>query len=194
MAINQDQNNRQINPMTNLVRTVRGTTRNVLYYDPDLFDELIIISASLLVENEEDKPYENHWNSVFDEDLGTSGTSFQTLEEIAIPIYPVPKRTKILGQKRVKPQTIAPFNIPDDYDINGNFTYEWELIGNATFVSTGTNITNGDKNVSINFLDRGTVTIKVKILNDAGCFRYIIRNIFVGEVTRKMLVVRYPYF
>ena len=151
-------------------------------------------AGGMLVEDEEDIPHEKHWNNMFDEDLGTSGTAWQTLEEIAIVIYPVPKRTKILGQKRVKPETEAVYNLPDDYDTEHNFTYQWELIGNAEFISNGTNFIQDGKSVDIRFLERGTVTIKVKISNDAGCFRYIIRNIFVGEVTRKMLVVRYPYF
>src|SRR6478735_6647876 len=89
-----------ITPSTYFIRTVNGSKRIKIYYDPDVFNDLIILSASLLIGADE-VPFREHYNTVHDEDLGTSGTAWKSIEEIAIPIYPRPKKTLIIGNKKI---------------------------------------------------------------------------------------------
>jgi hypothetical protein len=184
-----------LTPSSYFVRSINGVRRTFIYYDPDLFDNMVILSASLLIGGDE-IPWKEHYNTVHDEDLGTSGTAWKPLEQIAIPIYPRPKRTKIEGVRRMDVNTIHDYNIPIDYDINNNFTYDWYLVGSANFPENGNSQTflNGGKSLKILFTDADTVTLKVKITNPAGCFRWIIRNLYPGTLTKKLLIVRYPYF
>lgn len=193
--INSNFNSPILTPSSFFIRTIRGVRRNVIYYDPDIFDDMVILSASLLIGTDE-TPWINHYNTIHDEDLGISGTNWKTLEEIAIPIYPKPKKTKIEGVRRMDINTTHDYNVPTNYDINNLFTYDWYLVGSGNFPQNSNQQTflNGGKSVKVNFTDIDTVTLKLKISNPAGCFRWIIINLYPGTLTKKLLVVRYPYF
>lgn len=193
--VNSNFNSPILTPSSYFIRTINGVRRTVVYYDPDIFENLIILSASLLIGSDE-KPWREHYNTVHDEDLGTSGTAWKTLEEIAIPIYPIPKRTKIEGVRRMDVNTTHDYNVPSNYDLPNLYTYDWYIVGSANFPQNGGNQTfiGGGKSVKINFTAVDTVTLKLKITNPAGCFRWVIRNLYPGTLTKKLLVVRYPYF
>ncbi len=193
--VNSTFNSPILTPSSYFIRTINGVRRNIIYYDPDIFDNLIILSASLLIGSDE-IPWTHHYNTVHDEDLGTSGTAWKTLEEIAIPIYPRPKRTQIEGIKRMDINSTHTYNVPITYDINNLFIYDWYIEGSANFPQNGNSqvFMNGGKNVNITFTEIDTVTLKLKITNPAGCFRWIIRNLYPCTPTKKLLVVRYPYF
>lgn len=186
--MSQDSNSSQ------LIKTVNGVKRHTIYYDPDLFEEKIILSASLLIG--EDEPMITHYNTIFEEDLGASGEEWKEIEDIAITLYPKPKSTTLIGSRRVQPNSTHTYSIDPVYDTDNMFTYTWEIEGgNAEFVDNPTsNIIVSGKDIDINFTDTGQLTLKCKISNPSGCFRYVVINIFVGVVTKKMLVVRYPYF
>ncbi len=184
-----------LTPSSYFVRTINGVRRTTVYYDSDLFDDLIILSVSLLI-GSDDIPFHYHYNTVHDEDTGTSGTAWKALEEIAIPIYPRPKRTKIIGQRRMDVGSILEYHIPADYDVGDNFTYDWYLTGDAGFPDNGNSdeYLDAGKSVNIKFNSTDTITLKLKITNPGGCFRYIIRNLYPGTATKKLMVVRYPYY
>jgi hypothetical protein len=194
ISVNSNFNSPILTPSSYFIRTINGIRRNVIYYDPDIFDNLIILSASLLIGSDE-KPWREHYNTVHDENVGTSGTAWQTLEEIAIPIYPRPKRTKIEGVKRMDVNTTHPYNVPSTYDTTNLYTYDWYIEGSAIFTqNSSTTLLNAGKIVNIHFTVTDTVVLKLKITNPAGCFRWVIRTLYPGTLTKKLLIVRYPYF
>lgn len=194
ISVNSNFNSPILTPSSYFVRSINGVRRTVIYYDPDIFDDLIILSASLLIGDDE-KPWKEHYNTVHDENLGTSGTAWKTLEEIAIPIYPRPKRTVIEGVRRMDVNTTHQYNIPSTYDTSNLYTYDWYVEGSAYFTQNSMqSVLNAGKIVNIQFTDVDTVTLKVKITNPAGCFRWVVRNLYPGTLTKKLLIVRYPYF
>jgi hypothetical protein len=192
--VNSNFNSPILTPSSYFVRTINGVRRTVIYYDPDIFTDTIIISASLLI-GSDIKPWKYHYNTIHDENLGTSGTAWKPLEDIAIAIYPKPLSTNILGVQRMDVNTTQVYNIIDTYDPNNLFTYDWYIVGSAYFTTNSTEtLLNGGKSVSVFFVAVDTVTLKLKITNPSGCFRWIIRNLYPGTLTKKLLVVRYPYF
>ena len=193
--VNSNFNSPLLTPSTFFIRTVNGVRRTTVYYDPDIFDNTILLSVSLLI-GDDLNPFKYHYNTILDEDLGISGTSWKPLEDITIAIYPKPKSTNIEGLKRMNVNTTSQYNVPLTYDTNNLFTYDWYIIGSANFPQNGNNqvFINGGKSILINFTDIDTITLKLKITNPSGCFRWIIRNLYPGTATKKLLVVRYPYF
>lgn len=193
--VNSNFNSPILTPSTYFIRTINGVRRTVIYYDPDIFNDLIILSASLLIGADE-IPWDKHYNTVHDEDTGTAGTSWKPLEDIAISIYPKPKRTSIEGLRRMDVFSTQNYKVPSDYDISNLYTYDWYIVGSANFPDNGNIQTylNGGKNVNLYFYDADTVTLKLKITNPSGCFKWVIRNLYPGTQTKKLLVVRYPYF
>jgi hypothetical protein len=181
-------NNNLLTPTTVFTKSLNNVNRVVIYYDPDLFHDTVLLSASLLI-GKDDPNWEFHYNTIQDEDLGISGTDWKPLEDITIPIYPVPSSTYIIGEKNTYPNEKYIYNIDPKYDSLNQYNYEWSIIGDASF--DGVDI---GKTVSIMMGDVDTVTIKCKISNNAGCFRYIIKNVYTGTATKKLLIVRYPYF
>jgi hypothetical protein len=144
----------------------------------------------------EDVPNETHYNTIFDEDLGVTGEEWEDIEDIAITLFPKPQSTNVLGPRRVQLNSEQEYIIDPSYDIDDLFTYTWGLEGGlAEFVANpGSTTLVGGKNINIRFLDNGQTTLKCKITNQSGCFRYIVVNIYSGAVSKKMMVVRYPYF
>lgn len=182
-------------PITYLVKTIKGVRRNIIYYDSDIFSEKIILSASLVIGDDE-SPFNEHYNTIHDEDTGSSGTNFQPLEDIAIAIFPVPAKTSIIGPLRILEGSTTEYYIDSSYDTINDFTYDWKILeGSAIFPSSGTNsFLDAGKNVDINFPTSGTVQLRVRITNPAGCYRDIIRFLYPGLLPRKMLVVRNSYY
>lgn len=178
-----------------LVKTISGVRRTVIYYDPDLFCDSILISPSLLVGIDE-SPWTYHYNIAHDEDLGTSGTAWKLLEDITIRINPKPKDTQIEGKKRMLADSTHTYKIGDKtpYDVNNYFTYDWRLEGTALFDNLTQEKLNGGKEVDITFNGASTVTISVTISNTCGCSRVVSRDVYPGTLTRNLLVVRNPYF
>ncbi len=187
-------------PSKILTKTVRGVRKYILYYDPELFDDTIILSASLLIGA--DLPFDaipelinengiTHYNTIHDEDAGSSGTDFKPLIDIAIPIYPKPKSTKILGVRRVEQSTSHDYHIDSLYDTTNLFTYEWDIDGDAAFDGASYNV----KTVTLDFgATDGKVILKCKITNPSGCYRYIIKTMYIGLIPKELLVVRNTYF
>lgn len=195
---------------TPLVKTINGVRRVILYYDGDIFDEKITLSASLIIGEAPvgllpDIPYNatpkeilafegfSHYNTIHDEDAGTSGTDWKTLEEIGITIYPKPFSTRILGPKRVEFDSTYDFFIDPGYDIANNFTYEWEIINESgTATINGSNL---NKDINVTFgSSNGIIVLKCKIENTSGCLRYIIKRVIIGVVPKSLLIVRNTYF
>ena len=183
-----------LTPSSYFIRTINGVRSTTIYYDPDIFNNLIVISASLLIGGDI-KPWRLHYNTIHDEDLGTSGTAWQELKDIGIAIYPKPQRTNIIGVQRMDINTTQKYNIINTYDLNNLFIYDWYIVGSAYFtLNNSTTLLNGGKEIFIHFTAIDTVTLKLKVSNPSGCFRWIIRNIYPGTLTKKLMVVRYPYF
>jgi hypothetical protein len=178
-----------------LVKTISGVRRNVVYYDPDLFCDTILISPSLLIGIDE-PPWDTHYNIAHDEDLGTSGSAWKPLEDITVAIHPKPKDTQIEGQKRMLSDATHTYSIgtEEPYDTGNYFTYDWRLEGSAIFGNGTQENLNAGKEVDITFNGVQTVTISVTITNTCGCFRVVTRDVYPGTFTRNLLVVRYPYF
>jgi hypothetical protein len=183
-------------PYTFQVKTVRGTRRQILFFDEDVFNEKLTLSASLVISNNDlpsDSPDTEgikthgvlHYNSIHED------TSLeQSLDELAIVVHPKPSSTRVIGAKRVEKGSTYPYSIDSHYDPNSLFSYEWSLTGNATF--SGSNLS---KAVNLIFGNEdGKVELVCKITNEAGCYRYIIKNIYIGIVSKDMLVVRNTYF
>jgi hypothetical protein len=184
-------------PYSFQTKTVRGTRRQILFFDQDVFNEKIVLSVSMLI-SEDDLPYDSldtdelaaqgvtHYNTIHED------TSLeQSLEDIAIVVHPKPLSTKIIGAKRVGKGSSFTYNIDRYYDPKQDFGYEWTLSGNASFSGSVRNT----KTVTVNFGDEdGKVVLMCKITNKAGCYRYIIKNIYIGIVSKDMLVVRNTYF
>jgi len=193
--VNNTFNSPVLTPTTYFVRTINGVRRISIYYDADVFDNTILLSASLLIGGDE-IPWNEHYNTVHDEDTGTSGTDWKAIEDITISVYPKPKRTNVEGVRRMDMNTTHNYTIPLDYDTNNLYQYDWYLIGSANFPDNGSSHTviNGGKTLNIFFYDADTVTLKVKITNASGCFKWVIRNLYPNTLTKKLLVVRYPYF
>lgn len=195
---------------TPLVKTINGVQRVILYYDGNTFDEKIILSASLIVGEapmglfpdipDTATPVEltafngfSHYNTIHDEDTGTSGTAWKTLEEIGIVIYPRPFSTKIFGPKRVELDSTNVFHIDPQYDMSNNFTYNWDVINDSGVATI--NGSNLDRSVNITFgSTNGIVILRCKIQNPSGCYRYIIKRIIIGVVPKSLLIVRNTYF
>lgn len=195
---------------TATVKTINGVRKVILYYDENLFDEMIIISASLIIGEAPvglfpDIPHDateqellafngfSHYNTLHDEDTGTSGTAWKTLEEIGIAIYPKPQSTRIIGYNRVEFNSEHDFYIDPQYDLSNNYTYTWQIIN-----ETGTAVINGsnlNKNINVTFgSNNGIVVLMCKIENLSGCYRYILKRIVIGIVPKSLLVVRNTYF
>jgi hypothetical protein len=173
-------------PTTYLVKTVNGVRRTYIYYDPDIFTEQIIISASLLI-GDDDSPWDLHYNTVHDEDTGVSGTEWKTLDEIAIPICPLPEKTEIIGNSRVNTNTSITYKVSDKYDLENNYTYNWEVDGNVSVSGTS------GKTIDITFLAIETVHITLEITNPCGCKRIIKKDIYPGTFKKNLLVLRNSY-
>jgi hypothetical protein len=179
---------------TNLVYTT-NIKRPYIYLDKDSNCDAVLMSASLLI-GSDTEPFQYHYNTVHDEDTGISGTDWKPLEDITIPIYPVPKNTKIYGSINTDVNTSEIYKLKN-YDLNNYFIYDWYLTGPANFgESLNTNIEslNSGKEISIYFSDYGIVELKLIISNICGCSREIIMNIYTGTKTSKFMVVNHPYF
>jgi hypothetical protein len=205
-------------PTTFITKTVRGSRREILSYDADVFHENIILSASLIIKDikEEglyDVPFDSpdaipkygitHYNTVHEaEPLSMSseilpdGWSFyqtwhtQDLYDLLpIKIYPKPKSTNILGHKQVDKNSQHSYSINKYYGEEG-FTYQWSIEGLASF--DGSNL---EKEVVLNFgSEDSKIILTCKITNPSGCYRYIIKNIYIGLIHRDLLVIRNTYF
>ena len=182
-------------PITYLVKTVKGVRRNIIYYDSDIFSDKIILSASLVI-GDDDLPFDEHYNTIHDENNGSAGTNFQPIEDIAITIFPKPTKTSIIGPLRILEGSTTEYYIDSNYDTVGDFTYDWQILeGDAIFTSTGNNTSlDAGKNVDITFPTSATTRLRLRISNPAGCYRDIIKFLYPGLLTRKMLVVRNSYY
>lgn len=180
-------NSETLTPKTYFIKTIRGVKRVGIYYEPDIFNENIVLSASLLIGADE-TPFRTHYNTIHDEVL------VEPIEDIAIPIYKKPESVMINGLKNVDIGKSYHYEILD-YDLSNSYTYDWYVEGLAYFVSNNTQSSlNAGKGVDIFFQDIDTITIKLKITNMAGCYRWIIKNVYPGTLNKKIMVVRYPYF
>lgn len=181
-------------PITYLVKTVKGVRRNFIYYDPDIFEDKILLSASLLIGPDE-TPFTEHYNTAHDEDLGVSGTNSQALEDIAIEINPVPMKTSMRGPLRALESATVEYYFDPEYDQALNFIYDWYIDNGPGIFQSTSNATflDGGKNVDVTFTGTGTVQMRCRISNNGGCYREIVRFLYPGILTKKMLVVRNSY-
>ena len=187
MAENEEPLSNQA-PITYLVRTIKGVRRNLIYYDPDVFHDTIILSASLLI-GDDIEPFQYHYNTSHDEDKGISGTEFQDIIDIAIPVYPIPNKPNIIGSVRMKEGSVLDYFIDLSYDTENKYTYEWSIVSDvANIVSTN------NRNVTLEFTDTGVTELIVTVTNEFGCTRTNSKFLYSGVLTRKMLVVRNSYY
>lgn len=184
-----------LTPTSYNIKTINNVRRTTVYYDPEVFEDTILLSASMLI-GSDTIPFQYHYNTVHDEDTGVSGTEWKPLEDITIAIYPTPKRTKIEGLKKMDIGSTLNYTIETGYDPTNIYTYDWYLLGSATFPDNlnSTEYLNAGKNVNIFFPVVDNIVIKCKISNPAGCFRWVTKQVFSGQLIKSMLVVRYPYF
>jgi hypothetical protein len=207
------------NPSTFLIKTVRGSRRQIFSYDADLFKEKISLSVSLIIKDIQeiglyDIPFDSpdfkdsepklvtHYNTThgavqpeITTELLPDGHTFyqsehvQKLHDLTVNIHPKPESTLILGHKNVAKNSKHIYKIDTKYGLE-DFTYEWSIeSGLATF--EGSNLS---KTVLLNFGSEDTKVILVcKITNGAGCYRIIKKNIYVGLMYNDLLVVRNTY-
>lgn len=172
-------------PSTYLVKTINGSRRIMIYYDPDIFKDTILLSASYLIGNDE-SPWNEHYNTVHDEI--TDGTNFQDLKDITISICPLPLNTEIKGKYRIKTNTQETYSVPIDYDTNNDYIYSWSVLGNATIIGN-----DNEKKVNIIFYSIENVEIILTISNICGCKRVIKRTVYPGTYQRKLLILQNNY-
>ena len=173
-------------PSTYLVKTINGSRRVMLYYDPDIFKDTIILSASYLI-GDDKSPWDEHYNTVHDEI--TDGTNFQNLEDITIAICPIPDNTEIKGSTRVKINNTETYYIPSDYDIDNVLVYSWEVNSNNVMIISSLN----GKSINIIFNSIETVEIILTISNICGCKRIIKKTVYPGTFQRKLLILQNNY-
>lgn len=178
-------------PITYLVKTVKGVRRNFIYYDPDIFEDTVLLSASLLI-GEDETPFTEHYNTSHE---NNNGTSFLPIEDFAITIYAKPTKTSMRGSLRVLENSSSDYFFDETYDPTIVFSYDWYIeTGDAVFnATTNTENLDGGKNVTIDFGASGAVRVRCRISNPAGCYRDIIRILYPGILTKKMLVIRNSY-
>lgn len=170
-------------PITYLTKVISGSKRTVIYYDPDIFLNMIILSASLLIGRDE-TPFAEHYNTIHDEDTGISGTDWKELSDIAISICPLPPFTNIIGETRVG------LNTPNRYTINytdNNYTYNWS-VDNGADLDIVSNF-----EVIVTFSSVNNTTLTLEIINSCGCRRIIRKIIYPGSSNKSLLVVRNSY-
>lgn len=128
-----------------LIRTITDKIvlpGDVLYIDPSntQFQGDVMFSVQLEINDEELGKLE--YNSIYEETLAADnlgpefipgdGTSAslkgQLLSEIAFNLYERPPRTSIIKPKKVKVNTTQTWKLPDDYDINNEYVYDWEVV------------------------------------------------------------------
>jgi len=172
-------------PTTYLIKTIRGSDRVFIYYDPDIFTEKILISASLLI-GEDQIPFDYHYNTIHDEI--SDGTNFEILDDITIKICPLPIRTEIIGESRIDINSEELYNITPLYDTENLYTYKWETT-NGTIIGN-----DNEKELRIIFDNNNITTLSLTITNPCGCQRVIYKILYPGTKSKKILVLRNTYF
>lgn len=171
-------------PSTYLVKSINGSRRVMIYYDPDIFTEQILLSASYLI-GEDNPPWNMHYNTVHDE--VTDGTNFQDLEDITIAICPLPLATEIIGKSNVALNSTETYSVPTTYDVYNNYLYSWTVV-NATIVGDS-----DTREVEILFDNSETVKLTLEISNTCGCKRVYTRNLYPASYTRSILILQNNY-
>jgi hypothetical protein len=160
---------------THLVKTVSGIKRYILYYDPDIFKDKVILSASLMLDGEK-----YHYNNIFEEPE-------EAVDLEAVSIYPQPQSTLIDGSKKVEVNAEQSYTIGAGYDPEGVYNYQWSVEGNASI--TGMN----GRTLTVAFGEKGKATLTCYITNPAGCGRTVTKNVYIGTAPNKLLIVRNNY-
>jgi hypothetical protein len=171
---------------TNLVTTVGGQRRYLIYYDPAVVTNDVLLSVSQIIVQPDDwhydQPKETHYSTIMDE----STAGYSSLWDIGIAIYQKPATTSILGTLRVKENSTKNYSIPATFDPSGLYNYQWSITGPATITSSSSG-----KNIDVFFGESGVVKITCTITNgDNGCYSSNLIEIDVGLFFRRMLIAR----
>jgi hypothetical protein len=88
----------------------------------------------------------------------------EQLEEITITLYQRPPNTHIIKPKKTTIGTEQKWKVPDDYDLNNEYSYFWEIITPQNMVPIAI-IVSGEatKEVTVKILDRGLLYLKCNI-------------------------------
>jgi hypothetical protein len=172
---------------TNLVRTIQYTpiiNSDVLYIDPQnsqfpdnvLYSVHLEINDPLLGKLEYNSMYEetiapNNKGPVFIPSNGTNADlKGQLLEEITITLYQRPQNTYIIKPKKTTIGTEQIWKLPNDYDMNNEYSYCWEIVTQLNMVPIAIIISGeATKEVTIKILNRGLLYLKCNI-------RHIVEN------------------
>jgi len=169
---------------SDLVRIIDNTTiipGDVLYIDPQntqfpddvLYSVHLEINDSNLGKLEYNTMYEETYASdndgpVFIPSDGTSpDLKGELLDEITITLYQRPPNTHIIKPKKTTVNTIQTWKIPEEYDINNEYVYEWEIINlNPNITIAEVVGPNNLKEVDIKILRRGLMFLKCNIYRE----------------------------
>lgn len=177
---------------TTLVRTITDKVilpGDVLYIDPSNTQIQGDVIFSVHLEINDDELGKLEYNSIYEETLapdntgpeffpgdGTSASlNGQPLPEIAVSLYQRPPRTGIIKPRKVKVGTTQIWSLPDDYDPNNEYKYEWEVIATPPAPIPALIVDGqGTKSVSLKILRRGLLYLKCyiyRLLSDGsfGC-------------------------
>ena len=158
-----------------LLKRVNGVQRVVLFYDPDVFEDDVLLSASLLTG--EDVPFKSHYNT-----LHFPAAQYGN----GIVIYGIPSATRIIGLRRVLPASTHKYSISDRYDPSHLYTYAWEITEGA-----GTITPVDARHITVEFADDTYVcNLQCTITNGGGAQRRVHALINVGIIPQKLMVLR----
>ncbi len=154
---------------------------DVLYIDPanTQFPNDVLYSVHLEINDldlgklEYNSMYEetyspNNDGPVFIPSNGTSpDVKGEPLDEITITLYQRPPNTYIIKPKKTTINTIQIWKLPDEYDQNNEYTYEWEITDLNPAVSVAEIVgANNLKEVNIRILRRGLMFLKCNIYRE----------------------------
>jgi hypothetical protein len=206
---------------TNLIQVLSEKENYIIYYDRDVFNQDVTLSIHLTVPNLSnsighaifDNTSNEQWNTIYNEEFGTSGTSGQnnyyttvsgvpqfieqSLQDIAVQIWAIPTFAIIIGEGLVTISTnVLNYTLPLDYDPGNVYIYKWRL---RKILQTDTDLTNSRatilgsntvKNVDVIFTRNGFVNLECIIIGPTGCPRIIRKQICVELPLTKMLIIR----
>jgi len=154
---------------------------DVLYIDPAnpqfptdvLYSVHLEINDSNLGKLEYNSMYEETYASnndgpVFIPSDGTSpDLKGEPLDEITITLYQRPPNTYIIKPKKTTIGTTQIWKIPDEYDLNNEYIYEWELVSlNPNIIVAEIIGLNNLKEVNVKILRRGLMFLKCNIYRE----------------------------
>lgn len=167
--------------MSSLIRTITDKVvlpGDVLYIDPDNTQIEGDVFYSVQLEINDDNLGKLEYNTIYEETLtvdnlgpefvsgsGTNGSLYgEPLEDITVTLYQRPPSVGIVIPKKTKVNTSTHWKLPNDYDAQNIYAYEWvisELTGQEPVAEIHGD--NTKKHVNINILQTGLMRLLCKI-------------------------------